>query len=205
MSKRKGLSADEKRVKMLQLFYEKKEFYQLKDLEKIAPKEKGIVAQSVKDITQTLVDDGLIDTAKIGTSIYFWSFPGKSIKANEKKIEDITQNLLELEIKLAKIHQEILNEKTGKEDTIARQKIMQEITMLQRKESQLQNEVAKHGENEPETIAQMSETAQKYKDAVNVWTDNVFAIQRWCKNKFDISETDLNKQFNISRDLDYIE
>lgn len=45
------------------------------ELEKIAPKEKGIIAQSVKDVVQSLVDDGLVDTDKIGTSIYFWSFP----------------------------------------------------------------------------------------------------------------------------------
>lgn len=44
-------------------------------MEKIAPKEKGIIAQSVKDVVQNLVDDGLIDTDKIGTSVYFWAFP----------------------------------------------------------------------------------------------------------------------------------
>lgn len=60
---------------MLQLFYEKKEFFQLKDLERIAPKEKGIIVNSVKEVVQNLVDDGLIDTDKIGTSVYFWAFP----------------------------------------------------------------------------------------------------------------------------------
>ena len=98
MSKRKGLSAEEKRIKMLEIFHESKDFYQLKvrnlyrvrtriedvilytsiflqELEKIAPKEKGIVAQSVKDVIQSLVDDNLVDTDKIGTSVYFWSYP----------------------------------------------------------------------------------------------------------------------------------
>lgn len=65
MSKRKGLSIEEKRQRLLQLFYERKEVFQLKELEKIAPKEKGIVAQSVKDVVQSLVDDDLIDTDKI--------------------------------------------------------------------------------------------------------------------------------------------
>jgi hypothetical protein len=45
------------------------------ELEKIAPKEKGITEQSVKDVVQSLVDDGLVDTDKIGTSVYFWAFP----------------------------------------------------------------------------------------------------------------------------------
>lgn len=46
-----------------------------KELERIAPKEKGIIANSVKDVIQKLVEDGLVDTDKIGNSIYFWAFP----------------------------------------------------------------------------------------------------------------------------------
>lgn len=75
MSKRR-VSLDEKRVRMLQIFYEKREFFTLKEIEKIAPKEKGIVVQSVKDILQSLVDDDLVRAEKIGTSTYFWRFPG---------------------------------------------------------------------------------------------------------------------------------
>ena len=75
MSKKKGVSLDEKRQRMLQIFYEKKEFFTLKDLEKIAPKEKGIVQQSVKDVVQALVDDGHLDSDKVGTSVFFWTFP----------------------------------------------------------------------------------------------------------------------------------
>lgn len=33
---------------------------------------------SVKDVVQSLVDDSLIDTERIGTSNYFWSFPSKA-------------------------------------------------------------------------------------------------------------------------------
>lgn len=76
MSKRKGVPLDEKKSRLLQIFYEKREFFTLKELEKIAPKEKGIVVQSVKDVLQNLVDDGLVHSDKIGTSIYFWAFPG---------------------------------------------------------------------------------------------------------------------------------
>jgi hypothetical protein len=36
---------------------------------------KGITEQSVKEVVQNLVDDGLVDTDKIGTSVYFWAFP----------------------------------------------------------------------------------------------------------------------------------
>ena len=55
-----------------------KDFYQLKELEKLCQKEKGITSMSVKDILTSLVDDGMVDTDKIGTSVYFWAFPSKA-------------------------------------------------------------------------------------------------------------------------------
>jgi hypothetical protein len=44
----------------------------------MAPKEKGITLQSVKEVVQSLVDDAMVDSDKIGTSIYFWAFPSKA-------------------------------------------------------------------------------------------------------------------------------
>jgi hypothetical protein len=41
MSKKRGLSLEEKRTRLLEVFFEKKEFFQLKELENIAPKLKG--------------------------------------------------------------------------------------------------------------------------------------------------------------------
>ena len=34
-------------------------------------------SMSVKDVLQSLVDDGLVDSDRIGTSNYFWAFPSK--------------------------------------------------------------------------------------------------------------------------------
>lgn len=59
-------------------------------MEKIASKEKGIPAQTIKDVLNSLVDDDLVDTDKIGTSTYFWSFPGKTYQkvTPKKKFEE---------------------------------------------------------------------------------------------------------------------
>ena len=61
--------------------------YRLKNLEKIASKMKGITSMSVKDVVTSLVDDGLVDTEKIGTSVYFWAFPSKASQARKRKLE----------------------------------------------------------------------------------------------------------------------
>ena len=34
--------------------------------------------------------------------------------------------------------------------------------------------------------------------------ENVFSIKSWCRNKFNIEEDVINKQFSIPEDLDYV-
>lgn len=63
------------------------------DLEKIAPKLKGITSMSVKDVVTSLVDDGMVDTDKIGTSVYFWAFPSKASANRKRKLDTLQEQL----------------------------------------------------------------------------------------------------------------
>jgi hypothetical protein len=65
MAPKKGVSFDDKRLRLLEIFA-RAEVFTLKEIEKIGSKEKGIVEQTIKDVLQTLVDDGLVETDKIG-------------------------------------------------------------------------------------------------------------------------------------------
>jgi hypothetical protein len=60
----------------------------LKDMEKAAAK-KGVVFQAVKDVVQSLVDDSLVHMDKIGTSNWFWSFPGAADSALRARLEGL--------------------------------------------------------------------------------------------------------------------
>uniref|UniRef100_A0A8I3X3I5 Mnd1 HTH domain-containing protein n=1 Tax=Callithrix jacchus TaxID=9483 RepID=A0A8I3X3I5_CALJA len=95
MSKKKGLSAKEKRTRMMQIFFETKDVFQLKDLEKIAPKEKGVTSMSVKEVLQSLVDDGMADCERVGTSNYYWALPSKALHARKRKLEALESQLSE--------------------------------------------------------------------------------------------------------------
>ncbi|XP_067010682.1 meiotic nuclear division protein 1 homolog [Anabrus simplex] len=204
MSKRKGVSAEEKRTRMLQIFYEKKEFFQLKELEKIAPKEKGIIAQAVKDVVQSLVDDGLVDTDKIGTSVYFWAFPSKAKHTRKRKLDDLTTRIDESRKKLKKVQASLETAKDGREDTKERSEVLESISKLKLEEEKLVKEIQKYQDSDPEVLEQMQKQTQIAKDAINRWTDNIFAIKSWCKNKFFIEESALDKQFGIDPEMDYV-
>lgn len=205
MSKRKGVSAEEKRTRMLDIFYEKKEVFQLKELERIAPKEKGIVAQSVKDVVQSLVDDGLVDSEKIGTSIYFWAFPSKAINNRKRKLEELKSKVNEGRKKSKNLEEQIKEAKCGREDSDQRNKVLKELAENKAIIEDLKTKIEKYKDCDPEVLDQVRKQICVYKEAANRWTDNIFAIKSWCRNKFFIEESTLNKQFEIPDDLDYIE
>lgn len=57
---------------------------------------------SVKEVLQTLVDDNLVDTDKIGTSIYFWAYPSKAMHTVSTLQSTLTIQRTLIAIELAK-------------------------------------------------------------------------------------------------------
>jgi hypothetical protein len=86
--KRKGMSADEKQVTIRKIYEDKCEPFNLKEMESLASKA-GVVLQTVKDVNQSLIDDGLVNTDKIGAANIFWSFPGKTFKDQQVLCEKL--------------------------------------------------------------------------------------------------------------------
>ncbi|XP_023320790.1 meiotic nuclear division protein 1 homolog [Eurytemora carolleeae] len=205
-SKKKGLSLEEKRKKMMEIFFESKDVYLLKDLEKIAPKLKGITSMSVKDVVTSLVDDGMVDTDKIGTSVYFWAFPSKASANRKRKLDKLQEQLNTVE-KKAKLSEKDLNSAaSGREDTEERKDILDRLNEAEKKNKELKENLAQYADNDPEVLKQMEVESKKALESVNRWTDNIFSLQEWIKKKFpSISQAEFNKQFNIPEDLDYIQ
>ncbi len=86
MGKGKGLSFEEKRRRMLEIFKDDPSFYHLKDIEKFGTK-KGIIFQSIKEVLDSLVNDNLVECEKIGSSNFYWALPSKIYQAKKNKLE----------------------------------------------------------------------------------------------------------------------
>ncbi|XP_031964127.1 meiotic nuclear division protein 1 homolog isoform X5 [Corvus cornix cornix] len=154
-SKKKGLSFEEKRARMMEIFFETKDVFQLKDLEKIAPKEKGITSMSVKEILQSLVDDGMVDTDRIGTSNYFWAFPSKALHARKRKLEELESQFAESSQKKEALQKSIEKSKIGREDTAERAALLEELATLRQRKEQLKAEIDKYRECDPDVVEEM--------------------------------------------------
>ncbi|KAJ8262433.1 hypothetical protein GJAV_G00166420 [Gymnothorax javanicus] len=205
MSKKKGLSLEEKRSRMMEIFFETKDVFQLKDIEKIAPKTKGITPMSVKEVLQSLVDDNMVDCERIGTSNYYWAFPSKAIHARKRRLEELEQQLSEAKKRKSTLQQAVEKAKVGREDTKERAGLLKQLQALREQRAQLKTEVDQYRDCDPEVLEEIRKSSVTAKEAVNRWTDNVFAIKSWAKRKFGFEDSRIDKAFGIPEDFDYMD
>ncbi|CAK8533889.1 unnamed protein product [Lathyrus sativus] len=207
MSKKRGLSLEEKREKMLQIFYESQDFYLLKELEKMGPK-KGVISQSVKDVVQSLVDDDLVSKDKIGTSVYFWSLPscaGNQLRNVHQKLDSDLHSS-------GKRHAQLVEQcealKKGREKSDEREAALADLKVIEQKHKELKSELEKYRDNDPAAFEAMKEAIEVAHTSANRWTDNIFTLKQWCSNNFPQAKEQLEnmyKEIGITDDFDYLE
>ncbi|XP_026873690.2 meiotic nuclear division protein 1 homolog [Electrophorus electricus] len=205
MSKKKGLSLEEKRSRMMEIFFETKDVFQLKDIEKIAPKTKGITPMSVKDVLQSLVDDNMVDSERVGTSNYYWAFPSKALHARKRRLEELEKQNAEGSQRRDALLQAVEKAKEGREESEERAALQKELAGVGEQRETLQAELEKYRECDPEVVEEMRKENITAKEAVSRWTDNVFAIKSWAKRKFCFEDSQLDKAFGIPEDFDYMD
>ncbi|KAF9309254.1 hypothetical protein BG003_009959 [Podila horticola] len=199
---RKGLSAADKRTKLLELFHESGTFHKLQELEKTAPKLKGIVQQSVKDVLQSLVDDGLVTVEKIGTSNYYWSFPSDMQQKKNAKLTQLREEFRRLEATNTEMETRVQKAKSGREDNDQREELLAKLAEAEALDKELQTEMKKYADSDPTLLEAQKKYSQVAKEAVNKWTENIFVFQSYCVNKFNVDRQEFNRNFGISEDMD---
>uniref|UniRef100_A0A8B9HFS2 Meiotic nuclear division protein 1 homolog n=1 Tax=Astyanax mexicanus TaxID=7994 RepID=A0A8B9HFS2_ASTMX len=135
---------------------------------------------SVKEVLQSLVDDNMVDSERVGTSNYYWAFPSKALHARKHRLEDL-------------------------EKQKERATLQKELQSLKEQRESLRAEVEKYKECDPEVVEEMRKENITAKEAVARWTDNVFSIKSWAKKKFSFEDSRLDKAFGIPEDFDYLD
>lgn len=205
MSKKKGLSNEEKCKKVLEIFTESQDVYNLKDIERIAPKSKGVISQSVKDVLNQLVADNLIESDKIGASTYFWSFASKNQNRLMSREKELQKAVNDLKAKQKELKKQIRAATVSEEEAAQRQKVVKKVAKLRAKKQELQQEIDKYQDCDPDGFEAMQKEAEVAGEAVERWTSNVMAIRSWVTKKTGMTESEVNKQFQIPPDFDYLD
>ena len=114
-TKTKRMSADEKRRTITQIYESTKDVYTEKEIVSLATKA-GVNANSIIDINQSLCDDNIVDTDKIGGSKYFWKFPAKADRMKQLEYEDMLNKIEVLEGSIKEAEVKLAEAKRGRED-----------------------------------------------------------------------------------------
>lgn len=159
MTKRR-LTADDKKSLMVKFLQDRKEFFTLKELEKVVPKETGMNEKMIKDVLQQVLDDGLVDSEKVGNQTVYWSFPNKGLKDMERKCAKLNEKLTEVDKKIAEIQEK--KAKNGNHD---------EVGVLTTEHDLLKTKVVMLGQNVKKAEAkQTSEQTLKDLEFKKEWT-----------------------------------
>ncbi|KAK9817573.1 hypothetical protein WJX74_010831 [Apatococcus lobatus] len=206
MSKKRGLSLEEKRQCILSVFHETRDVFSLKDIEKLATK-KGVISQSVKEVLQSLVDDDLVHQEKIGSSNFFWSFPSEAAVKIESNISKLQNQLQEHSKQQAELQQSLAVTRTERQASEEKSRKLAVMQELQQTAQALQVDLQQYAENDPERVEAIANAALISRDCANRWLDNIEALRGWCKTRFEGMENQLESFFEengMTSTMDYL-
>lgn len=83
---------------------------------------------------------------------------------------------------------------------------LRKLSELKKTKAELMERVQKYRDCDPASLVTLNSELEAGREGANRWTDNLYSLQSWIGKKFpNISVSDLNKQFGIPEDLDYVE
>ncbi|GMM29438.1 hypothetical protein DAMA08_021830 [Martiniozyma asiatica (nom. inval.)] len=151
----------------------------------------------IKDILKSLLDDDLVKCEKCGISNIYWSFPYADVMTIENRYINLLENneLLNLEINSGKnkITKLIELGKGGEEwDQIfeLKRKLQSEITLLETKWADIQ-------ENSADKLQEMDEKCKKMEEQSETMIDNSYRIVNYLADLNGTSKIDLIEYFNL--------
>jgi len=174
--------SQDKRLNVLALFHESREPFLLKTLESAAAK-RGVRADVVKDVVQSLVDDDFVRVDKVGTMNWYWAFPGEASKKATTSFENASSSKSRLAAEKAQLEKDILKEKKSNPATSDREELSAKLIAIKALNGRLKSELEGYSSTNPETVEAMKQGAKLSKQASNLWTDNVFMIKSWVESK----------------------
>jgi len=204
---KKGISAEEKRERLLAWFREHKTFVSLKEIEKGGSKATGISSMVMKDVLTQLTDDNLVDFDKIGSGNYYWSFPSKVLQRRKRDLADLESELEGGEAKKNRLMDSVQKARVGRDESDARKELLKNLNKNREMEAKLSQDLKRFEDCDPEVLRAKEQKAKDAKEQANRWTDNVFVAKSWVANKFggQYNEKAFNQQMAIPNDLDYLE
>eukprot|EP00929_Paragymnodinium_shiwhaense_P015686 TRINITY_DN123788_c0_g1_i1.p1 TRINITY_DN123788_c0_g1~~TRINITY_DN123788_c0_g1_i1.p1 ORF type:complete len:212 (-),score=72.40 TRINITY_DN123788_c0_g1_i1:119-754(-) len=211
MSKRKGLSFDEKKAVLLGAMHAECTFYTLKELESLG-KSKGVIPQAVKEVVEALSADGSVNSDKVGSQQLFWALPSERAAGLRAKVRRIREESEKTGKDLENLQREVasLAALEGGAALPSEQQAaeLRSAAAADKKRcAELKGQIEAFERCGPGRIAEMLEETKMCKDAANRWADNICSVRsRFCRERRgEVTSALFNRNFELPEDFDYLE
>ena len=137
-------------------------------------------------MNQSLVDDFLVLSDKIGSANFFWSFPSKAYQDQVVRRDTMRSTLVQLANHTESLNRQIQEEISTRCD-LGRDTWMKELSDLRNEEALLDKQLDRLKVNDPEEILRVEKLAMSNKAAADRWTDNIWQIKSYMTKRKGMS------------------
>lgn len=188
-------------MRLLEIFHEPPvQPYQLKDLERIAPKRKGVIQQAVSDVVMEMVHDNLVTKEKLGTSQYFWSFPAAVAQKKRAKLaalEKEEKECSEYAAKQSALLAEAESKLTVPPSAPEYKARLAQLERARAERAKLEDTVRGENEDDAAALRRMAADLPAMKEGVNRWTDNISIAKSYFVNKTNMDKATFDRWMGI--------
>jgi predicted transcriptional regulator len=166
----------------------------------------GVNANSIPDVHQSLIDDGLVEKEKIGGSNYCWSFKAKKDRMAQKEHEQTLRQIQELKPKVEEASAKLADAKRGREEgedeENGRAKKLTRPAEVAKKKNEVEKELESLKENDPAALADLEKELKLVRSAAHRWTDNIFECLSYLVKKRGMDQKEVLRILGITANFD---
>lgn len=200
------------------IYHKTQQVYTEKEIIALAAKA-GVNANSIPEIHQSLVDDGLVEKEKIGGSNYCWSFKAKKDRMAQKSHQQTLDTIQELKPKVEEASAQLADAKRGREEEVELQQgnteddavttrttnraaKLQRLNELEQRKSKILAELESLKENDPAALADLEKELKLVTSAAHRWTDNIFECKSYLVKKRGMDKKEAMRILGITSAFD---
>jgi hypothetical protein len=225
-SKKKGLSMEEKAIRVEEWFVAHPQPYLLKEITALVPKSTGVIPQSIEEVLEILLSEDRITCDKLGISNLYWKFaPGQAAgstgsggatggKKKPLSFEAIAAAMAtpdELQCAIAELQQSLFSVTAATQSREAILEVPEEIVATDDALKQLRcdiaatiDECATYADRDPLVAQHMQQSTEIALEAANRWAENVALLEQFVMRRLShlgITGRQFREQFEIPEDL----
>ena len=131
----------------------------------------------------SLVNDNLVETDKIGSSSYYWALPSKIYQVKKNALDRNHQSIESTKTENEALKTKIKEAKASRKETDERREKLEELEEFISKKQEYEKKLATYKKNDPERYNKIISDTKQLITLHELWKDNIYCIDQWIRSK----------------------